>query len=168
LLNLPLLIDFLSTQDFEVTKKPNVMTVPLNFEDLIDQFHVEGGATVTMEELPAVVIPWDHWDAPPLPTVDTQISMDQPFRFAVRWQQSGPLSGVFNPDAYWQIEVLLEKMGVEEYELPENIRIHREDYEPVNGHVYEAEFEVPRRPAGMTPGVYRPKHESSHIFLYCF
>ncbi len=138
----------------EVMNKPNIMIVDMKFEDLIDQFEVQGNATVTMTELGDIWNWTDAWDAPPTPNIETQLSTDQGCKFLVKWRQLGLLANAFNPGCYWQIELLLEKMGKGEFELAEADRIHIEPYVPDIGHIYAATFSVGGRK--IPAGVYRP------------
>ena len=129
----------------------------LHFEDLFGgTFNVKGGATATatMQELPETQPDWIVDDWPEDLAVRTQISTDQPFKFIVTWQQEGPLSKGLNPKAYWQIEVLMEKMGAGEYELPDTHRLQTEPYQADENAIYLKEFTIPRRT--IPAGVYRP------------
>jgi hypothetical protein len=126
------------------------------FEDLYGvSFDIEGGATVTFQEMeikPPKPGEFDIWLGN-LP-VDTQLSLDQPFKFIVTWKQTGALCEDLRTDAYWQIEVLMEKMGIEEYELPERYRVKTVNFVPEKDHIYLVEFDIDERV--VDKGVYRP------------
>ena len=129
------------------------MVAQLKFEDLLPYFEIDGGATATYRELQETQPGGkDDWTA--LPNIEPQISTDQPFKFIIRWKQKGPLATLINPAAYWRIEILLEKMGVDEFELNTSDRVHEVAYRPIDGHTYTETIQIDRRK--VTPGVYRP------------
>ncbi|MCB0569591.1 MAG: hypothetical protein KDC66_07505 [Phaeodactylibacter sp.] len=132
------------------------MPAKFQFEDLYgDAFVIDASATVTYEELdvePPVPGEYDIW-AGNLP-IQTQLTLDQPFKFIVSWMQSGSLCPDLRDDAYWEIEVLMEKMGVEEFELAESDRKINVDYVQKDGHIYLEEITINKRK--VPAGVYRP------------
>ena len=128
-----------------------IMTANINFEELIggNNYRLEGAAIATTTELPAD-LDFDFWghDA----AQQKLMNEDQGLNIGFKWTQDGPLCIGLSTDLYWQVELLFEAVGVSEFELPDQHRVHEISYVAAP-HTYNATFTIPSDL--IVPGVYR-------------
>ena len=111
------------------------------FEEIWDNFNINAGLGLFTEK---AAIPGPFFDDSWVPgedlTVTSVINTDQPFDIAVQWRQTGNLCNNLDDNHQWRIEILFEKMGKGEWELPFSYRVTHEPYvrsEPHNYSVYD-------------------------------
>ncbi len=118
-----------------------MLTENLVFEEALPYFELRGHAHffegASTEEWPAV---------PPTKI----IQLDQRWYWAVHFKQCGKLIELMC--GTWRAELLLEKMGGDEYDLPQTYSILEFPFEHINGWVYKSKQVEPRI---VPKGVYR-------------
>jgi hypothetical protein len=107
------------------------MTVALESEVILTgTFQLQGtGDLANLNEFvgtPSPFAPGPPFPPSPFPhgnvLVNRLIHTDQPWEVKLNWVVGGIMAHTVNPNFYWEIEVLLEKWGINEYELPIGVR----------------------------------------------
>lgn len=110
-----------------------------------NSFRLKGGATVILEEGDDNCTCWE-----PDFSMPRIIQTDQGFNVKLKWCTVGCLVNAICGD--WCIEILMEKKGKGEFELPDQYRIKEVPFVAQSGHCYDVTCEIPK--FQVRPGVY--------------
>lgn len=112
----------------------------LIFEEQLEKLHIEGTCICEVVEMtPPGIIP------------SNLIRVDQDWGVHMRWTTHGELAPIL--DGIWNIQILLEAIGVPEYELPAEYRLQKIPFDQHLYHAYDITINIPK---GVVPvGVYK-------------
>ncbi len=125
------------------------MAERIHFEEGLfgNEFMLEGYATANVEEFIPADRDDDFWKGvksnPP-----THISTDQDWQVNLKWTQKGPAIDLMSDDLQWRCEILMEKIGKGEYELPVKHRVKYVPFVVDRYHTYDVSMKVPDRTVG--------------------
>lgn len=104
---------------------------PIVFEEQLEHFRVEGTcACEVVEVTPPGVVP------------SNLIRRDQDWGVHLMWTTRGELAPIL--DAEWRIQILLEAIGVAEYQLPEQYRLRTVPFDQHMIHQYNITLDIPK------------------------
>ncbi|MCB0522174.1 MAG: hypothetical protein H6577_14040 [Lewinellaceae bacterium] len=110
-----------------------------------NSFKIKGGATVAFWEGDDNCTCWEG-DY----TIPRLIQTDQGFNVKFKWCTIGCLVNALCGD--WCLEILMEQKGINEFELPDNIRVKMIPFVPKAGHCYEVTCSIPKNT--VPPGIF--------------
>ncbi|KAA3637054.1 MAG: hypothetical protein DWQ02_07320 [Bacteroidetes bacterium] len=122
------------------------MAEKIHFEEGLfgNEFMLEGFATANVEEFIPANKDDDYWKGvksdPP-----THISTDQDWQVNLKWTQKGPAVDLMDDELRWRVEILMEKIGIGEYELPDDVRVELVPFVKDRNHTYEVPMKVKAR-----------------------
>lgn len=112
----------------------------LVFEESLEKLHIQGTCSCEVVEL-----------TPPGIVPSSLIRKDQDWGVRLRWTTHGELAPIL--DAMWHIQILLDPLGVANYELPEQYRLVRVAFDQHTLHEYDITAKIPK---GIVPlGTYK-------------
>lgn len=133
------------------------MAETIHFEEGLfgREFVLEGAATANVKEFIPANMDIDFWEGvqsdPP-----THISTDQKWQVSLNWTQNGSAIDLMDENLIWRIEILMEKIGVGEFELPDSYRVYEETFVKARPHTYEVTMDIPPRTMGRNDeGLYK-------------
>jgi hypothetical protein len=110
------------------------------FEEKLEHFQVQGNCSCEVVEM-----------TPPGTIPSNLIRTDQEWAVRLHWTTHGDLAPIL--DGLWKVQILMEAIGVAEYQLPVQYRLRDVPFDQHSYHEYDITLTIPK---GIVPaGVYK-------------